>query len=459
MKLIICGAGQVGWQISKHLASENNDITVVDKDPELVRRLTNNLDVAGITGLASHPNILERAGARDADMIIAVTISDEVNMVICQVAHSVFSIPRKIARVRDQSYLEIDYSDLYRSEHMPIDVIISPEREVANAALQRLASPSAFEVEFFLDGQAQLIGLKLTEDCGVLKTPLRQLSELFSTLEALVVGIRRNKLLFVPKPEDQLFSDDEIYIFCTAKDRTRTLEIFGKTKKRGERVIIIGGGNVGLAVAQNLEIDKTSNLHTKIIEKSRGRAEEVADKLERTIVLNGDGLSLDLLEEANIEKVDAVLAVTDDDKTNMLTCTRAKGYGCPLTIALVNDPSLTSLLAPMGIDAYISPRATTVSSILQHIRHGLIRSVYSIGDAEAEVIEAQVISTSSIAGKFLKDIEWPDGALVGIIKQRSGITIPKSDTKFEDGGIVTLFSLSKDIAQIENLLQAGVDFF
>ena len=180
MKIIICGAGQVGWQIAKHLSIENNDITVIDKDHELISRLTNALDVAGITGLASHPNILDRAGAKDTDMIIAVTLSDEVNMVICQVAHSLFSVPRKIARVRDQSYLEIDYSDLYRTEHMPIDVIISPEREVADAAIQRLESPEAFEIETFMSGTSKMLGLKLTDDCPVLNTPLRQLTELFS---------------------------------------------------------------------------------------------------------------------------------------------------------------------------------------------------------------------------------------------------------------------------------------
>ena len=458
MKLIICGAGQVGWQIAKHLASENNDITVIDKDPDLVRRLTNSLDVAGVTGLASHPHILERAGAKDADMIIAVTLSDEVNMVVCQVAHSVFSVPRKIARVREQSYLSIDYSDLYRAEHMPIDFIISPEKEVANAAIKRLRAPSAFETESFLDGTTQLLGLKLAADCAVLETPLRQLSELFSTLEAIVVGIRRNRVLFIPKPEDQLFSEDEVYIFCSQKDILRTFEIFGKTVQSGERIIIIGGGNVGLEVA--LQLEKTfSNYHVKIIENNRDRAEKIADKLEKTIVLNGDGLDLDLLEEANIDKVDAVLALTDDDKTNMLSCTRAKASGCPVTIALVNEPSLTSLLSPMGVDGFISPRTTTVSSILQHIRHGLVKAVYSIGDAEAEVIEAQVLATSSMAGQSVRDIKWPKDSILGSIRVNGTTMIPKGDTKIQEGSLITIFALSKDIPDIEAMLQVGIDFF
>ncbi len=458
MKLIICGAGQVGWQIAKHLSSENNDITVIDKDAELVRRLTNSLDVAGVTGLASHPNVLDRAGAKDADMIIAVTISDEINMVVCQVAHSVFSIPRKIARVREQSYLAIDYSDLYRAEHMPIDFIISPEKEVANVAIKRLQAPSAFETENFLDGSAQLLGLKLAEDCAVLETPLRQLSELFSTLEAIVVGIRRNRTLFIPRPEDQLFAGDEVYIFCSKNDVARIFEIFGKIIKSGERLIIIGGGNVGFEVATQLE-RRFSQFHVKIIEKNRSQAEKIADSLEKTIVLNGDGLDLDLLEEANIDKVDAVLALTDDDKTNMLSCTRAKAAGCNVTISLVNDPSLASLLSPMGVDGFISPRTTTVSLILQHIRHGLVKSVYSIGDAEAEVIEAQVLGTSSIAGKAVRDIKWPKGSILGAIRINGKTIIPKGDTKLYDGAVITIFALSKDIPDIEGLLQVAMDFF
>jgi len=458
MKLIICGAGQVGWQIAKHLASENNDITVIDKDFELVRRLTNSLDVAGVTGLASHPHILERAGAKDADMIIAVTLSDEVNMVVCQVAHSVFSIPRKIARVREQSYLAVDYSDLYRAEHMPVDFIISPEKEVANAAIKRLQSPAAFETESFLDGSAQLIGLKLASDCAVLETPLRQLSELFSTLEAIVVGIRRNRTLFIPSPEDQLFAGDEAYIFCAQDDVKRIFEIFGKVEESSERIIIIGGGNVGLEVALQLE-SNFSQYHVKIIEKNRKRAEKIADKLEKTIVLNGDGLDIDLLEEANIDKVDAVLAITDDDKTNMLSCTRAKASGCSTTIALVNEPSLTSLLSPMGVDGFISPKTTTVSSILQHIRQGLVKAVYSIGDAEAEVIEAQVLGTSSLAGQAVRDIKWPKGSILGVIKINGETLIPKGDTKIQEGALITIFALSKDIPDIEAMLQVGVDFF
>ncbi len=458
MKIIICGAGQVGWQLARHLSTENNSVTVVDNNGTLVRRITDQLDVGGVTGFASHPDVLERAGARDADMIIAATFSDEVNMVTCQVAHSVFDIPRKIARLRSQAYLNSEYSDLYRREHLPIDVIISPEREVAEAALRRLASPAAFDTESFMDDEVQLIGLTLEEDCAVINTPLRQLSELFSTLKAVVVGVRRAGKLSVPHPNDQLFTGDQVYLVAAKEDVPRTYEIFGKSNPNTNRAIIVGGGNVGLFVAAKLE-NSQQKVHTKIIEKNRQQAETVADALSRTVVLHGDGLDMGLLEEANITKADAVLAVTDDDKTNLLSCARAKALGCPLTIALINDPSLTTLMAPLGIDAFINPRATTVSSILRHIRHGSVRKVYSVGDAEAEVIEAQVMGTSPLAGNLIREIAWPEGAMVGAILKRGKIVTPKGDTRIEEGDVLTVFTLSSDVPVIEKLFQVNIEFF
>ncbi len=458
MKVIICGAGQVGWQIARHLSGEDDDVTVVDNNPDLVRRATDTLDVQGIAGHASYPDILDRAGARDADMIVAATHSDEVNMVTCQVAHSVFSVPRKIARLRAQSYLTAIYSDLYRRDHMPIDVVISPEREVAEAALRRLSAPAAFDVQTFLEGQAQFIGIYLDEDCPVVNTPLRQLTDLFSTLRAIVVGVRRRKRLFAPEPKDQLFVGDAVYILAHADDMARTLEIFGKTSQRQERVVIVGGGNVGLAVAQALEA-RTDRVRAKVIEKNRQCAERAADALERTIVLNGDGLSAELLAEAGIERADAVLTVTDDDKTNILAAVRAKSEGCPMAIALVNDPTLESMLSPLGIDAYINPRATTVSSILRHIRLGRVRAVYSIGDAEAEVIEAQVLSTSPIAGQLIRDVDFPEGVLVGAVQKGDKVIRPTGGTRIDDGDIIVIFALAGDVREAERLFQVSIDYF
>ncbi len=458
MKVIICGAGQVGWQIARHLSGERNDVTVVDSDPDLVRRATDSLDVQGIAGFASYPDVLDRAGARDAEMVIAATYSDEVNMVTCQVAHSVFGVNRKIARLRSQSYLDAIYSDLYRRDHMPIDVVISPEREVAAAALQRLSAPAAFDTEVFMDGQAHLLGISLEEECPVVNTPLRQLTDLFSTLRATVVAVRREGTLFAPEANDQLFVGDDCYVFCHVEDIPRTLEVFGKKQTKQERIVLVGGGNVGLAVAQSLE-QRVPRVRTKVIEKSRHCAELAAEALERTIVLNGDGLDSGLLAEAGISRADAMLSVTDDDKTNMLACVRAKSEGCDYVIALINDPTLVPLMGPLGIDAYINPRATTVSSILRHIRHGRVRAVYSIGDAEAEVIEAEVLSTSPMAGKRIADIDFPEGVLVGAVRKGDDIIRPMGSTRIDEGDVVAIFAMATDVPEVERLMQVSIDFF
>jgi trk system potassium uptake protein TrkA len=424
-----------------------------------VRRATDTLDVQGITGFASYPDVLDRAGARDADLIIAATYSDEVNMVTCQVAHSVFDIRRKIARLRSQSYLDAIYSDLYRRDHLPIDVVISPEREVAQAALQRLAAPAAFDTETFMDGSARLIGLRLEEDCPVLNTPLRQLSDLFSTLRVVVLAVRRDGRLFAPEPGDQLFEGDACYLFAPTEDVPRMLDVFGKAQKRQDRVVIVGAGNIGLAVAQALEARPGGRVRTKVIEMNRARAERAADTLERTIVLNGDGLNTGILTEAGIARADAVLAVTDDDKTNMLAAVRAKSEGCPFAISLINDPTMVSLLDPLNIDAFINPRATTVSSILRHIRRGKVRAVYSIGDAEAEVIEAEVLSTSPLAGAAVRDIDFPEGVLLGGVKTGDRIRKPSGSLRIEAGDVVVIFALAADVAAVEKMLQVSIDYF
>ena len=448
MKVIICGAGQVGWQIARHLSGERNDVTVVDNDPELIRRATNTLDVQGISGFASYPDILDRAGARDADMIIAATYSDEVNMVTCQVAHSIFSIPRKIARLRSQSYLNAIYSDLYRRDHLPIDVVISPEREVADAALKRMAAPAAFDTEMFLNEKAQLIALQLDDDCQVLNTPLR----------TLVVAVRREGTLFSPESGDKLFSGDECYLMCHVDDAYRSVEVFGKPNLEQNRIIIIGGGNVGQRVASHLEANQ-KKISTKIIEKNINIAEVAAENLERTIVLNGDGLDVSILSEANVSRADTVLAITDDDKTNMLAAVRAKAQGCKMAIALINDPTLVPLMQPLGIDAYINPRATTVSSILRHIRHGRVKGVYAIGDAEAEILEAEVLSTSPIAGQKIRDIEFPESVLVGGLIKNEEFVKPSGGTLIEEGDTIALFTMAEDIPEVERLLQVSIDFF
>ena len=284
------------------------------------------------------------------------------------------------------------------------------------------------------------------------------MTDLFSTLRSVVVGVRREGTLFAPEPGDQLFVGDQAYIFSHVDDVPRTMEAFGKTLKKQERVVLVGGGNVGLAVASELE-SRTNRIRAKVIEKNRNCAVRAAELLERTIVLNGDGLDADLLDEAGVPRADAVLAVTDDDKTNMLACVRAKSEGCPYAIALINDPTLVPMMEPLGIDAYINPRATTVSSILRHIRHGRVRAVYSIGDAEAEVIEAEVLSTSPLAGQFIGEIDFPEGVLVGAVRKGDEVLRPVGRTLIEEGDVVSIFAMAKDVPEVERLLQVSINFF
>lgn len=457
MKVIICGAGQVGWQIARQLARENHEITVVDTDAALIQRATEALDVTGLEGFASHPDVLERAGADDADMIIAATHSDEVNLVTCQIAHAVFGVSRKIARLREASYRDTITGGRYRRDLVPVDVIISPEHEVAEAAFQRLASPAAFDTESFLDGKAMLVGIALDEDCPVINTTLRQLTDLFSTLHAVVVAIRRDATMFAPSADDQMFAGDEVYLLAERRELPRCFEIFGKAEARIERLVIIGGGNVGVAVAERLE--DGGRIRTRIIERNRQRAEAAADRLDRTMVLNGDGLARAMLDEADIAHAHAVLAVTDDDKTNILACVRARKMGARMAICLINDPTLGPLMGALGIDAHINPRASTVSSILRHLRHGRVRWVYSIGDGEAEVIEAQVLGTSPIAGQVIRDIEFPPGVLVGGMMRDGSYLKPVAATRIEEGDIIVIFAMATDVPEVERLLQVSIDFF
>jgi len=457
MKLIVCGAGQVGYQIARHLSGEGNAVTVIDTNAGLVRQVTDALDVSGIVGFASHPDVLARAGARDCDMLIAATSMDEVNMISCQVAHSVFEVPVKIARVRTESYLGAEWSDLFRRDHMPIDVIISPEAEVAKVTMRRLAATAAFDIEPFLDGKVEFVGMQISEDCAVINTPLRQLTELFSTLRTIVVAIRREGRIHAARADDQLLAGDEIYFIADHADVQRTFGIFGRENLVAERVVIVGAGNIGLRVAQ--QIEKKGGLRAKMIERDRSRAEYAADHLERTIVLNGDALNEEILEESGIGQADALVALTDDDRANLLACAIAHEAGCPIGIALAKDPLFERIAEPLGVDALINPRATTVSSILRHVRRGKVRAVYSVGGGEAEVIEAQVMATSPVAGKRLRDAGFPAGSLVGAVMTADGLVMPRGDTVIQVGDVLVVFAVRDAVRQVEQMFRVSMDFF
>jgi trk system potassium uptake protein TrkA len=457
MKVIICGAGQVGFGIARQLAVEQNTVTVVDQSADLIRKISDQLDVRGIVGHGSHPDILDRAGASDADMLVAVTFFDEVNMVACQVAHSIFNVPTKIARVRAQSYLLPIWQDLFSRDHMPIDVIISPELEVAKSVLRRLRVPGAFESISFADDKVQMIGVRLEDDCPIVNTPLNQLSELFPDLEIVVVGISREGKMFVPDKSDQMVVGDDVY-FIVGTDRVRrALDVFGHEEKEARRIILIGGGNIGLYVAQQLE-QIGNGVRVKIIEADKKRAERAADGLERTVVLHGDGLDEELLREAGVHEAEAVVALTNDDETNILTSLISKRLSGQRALTLVNNANYEPLIRSLGIDAAIDPRATTVSTILQHVRRGRILGLYSVHGGAAEVIEAEALETSQMVGAPLRDVDLPDGIIVGAIVRGDQFITPRGDTEVETGDRVVLFAQAEMIRKVEQLFRVSPFF-
>lgn len=456
MRIIVCGAGQVGHQIARQLSAENNDVAVIDRDAALVARTSESLDVRGVVGYASHPDVLQRAGARDADMLIAATYSDEVNMVACQVAHSVFEVPRKIARIRSREYRRPEWADMFRRDHMPIDVVISPEEEVARVVLQRLGSPSAFDSASFLDGRVRVVGTRIREDCPVTNTQLRQLTELFPDLQAVIVAVAREGRLRSAAPEDELYPGDEVYFVADESQVNRTLTLLGQSSEAAMRVVLVGGGNIGVQVSQELE---RSGARARLIEKDRARAEYAAERLERTVVIHGDGLDKDILEEASVSDAEAIVALTQDDKVNVLSCALAKQMNCARALALSNDPIFNSLAGPLGIDAFFNPRATTVSTILRHVRRGRIRALHSLMDGEGEVFEAQVLATSPMSGKKIRDLELPSGAVVGAVLSNGELKMPRGDLTIETGDAVVLFSLRRDLPQVERLFRVSLEFF
>ncbi len=458
MKVIICGAGQVGSGIARQLSSEHNEVTVIDNSPDLIQQMADALDVRTVVGYASHPDVLERAGAREADMIIAVTFADEVNMVACQVAHSIFNVPTKIARIRAQSYLRPEWQDLFTRDHMPIDVIISPELEVARAVMRRLELPGALEAIPFADGHVTFLGIALEDDCPVVNTPLRQLTELFPDLKAVVTGVQRGDKLFVPDSGDQMMVGDIAYVVADTQQIRRVLSLFGHEEQAARRVVIVGAGNIGRHVAEELE-SAHSKVKVKIIEADKARAVIAADELSRTVVLNGDALDEEVLREAGASQAETIVALTNDDEVNLLSCVMAKQLGCQRAVALVNNRAYAGLMGPMGVDAFVNPRATTVSTVLRHVRRGRIRGVSSVQDGKAEVIEAEALATSTLVGRPLREAELPGDIRIGAVLRNGEAIVPRGDTEIQAGDRVIIFALADEVRHVERMFRVSIEFF
>ena len=458
MRVIICGAGQVGFSIASYLSRENNDVTVIDNDAGMIARINMDLDANGILGSASSPEILEMAGANDADMIVAVTHQDEVNMVACQVAHSLFNVPKKIARLRQQVFRDPAWSNLFSRAHMPIDVIITPEEEVAKAVEMRLSVPGTTVVTSMGSGNVYLCGVMCEHDCPLVNTPLKQLKELFPDMQVNIIYIVRKGKPFIPDGDDQMLIGDEVMFVAEKSQVLRVLAGFGHEEQKASNVVIVGGGNIGLRLVRRLR-ETDQNIALKIIESDTERATKLSEDLEGVLVLNASGLDRSVLEEANIAETDTMIAVTNDDETNLLSSLLARQYGCERVIPLVNKDSYNVLIGSLGLGAVVSPKDITVSTIMRHVRRGRIKAVHNLLNDFGEVLEIEASDSLSIVNVALSDLNLPYGVLFCAIMRGDEVVIPKGSDVIKPGDHVIILATQGKAAMVEKLFSAPVDIF
>ena len=453
MNIIICGAGRVGYTIAKLLSEQDHSITVIDQSSEDIQKINDDLDVKSIVGKATYPSVLEKANAEDADMIIAVTRNDEINMLICQIAFSIFKIGKKIARIRSQDYLNPKFSLVYNKENLPIDVIISPEVEIAKSIQRKLEAPGAIDNVPFADNKIRLLEIDVNEKCPLIDIELNKITKKFPKLEANILGVVREEKFIILKKNDVLKLNDQAYVIINSSQMQLTLDAFGHNEKISSKFLIIGGGNIGFNLAKNLESTHES-ARIKIIEKNKERAEYIANELNNSLVINGNGLEEDVLKEANIDDSETVLALTNDDEDNLMVSVLVEKFSKDKrTMALINKPNYSILQSSLKIDDLIDPRMNTVSSILKHVHKGTIETAYSISNGDYEVIEAEIIDSSELIDKELKNSNLPENIRIGAILRKNDIIIPSSKFIFKKKDIVVFLAKRDQLPVVENLFR------
>ncbi len=459
MNIIICGAGRVGFTIAKLLSEQGHSITVIDQSSEDIQKINDSLDVKAIVGKATYPSILEKANAAETDMIIAVTRNDEINMLICQIAFSIFNIQKKIARIRSQDYLNPRFTRVYNKENLPIDVIISPEIEISKSIQRKLEAPGALDSVPFADNKIRLLEIFIKDDCKSIGIKFNELTNKYPKLEANIIGINRDNKFFIPKKTDSVKKDDKIYVIINSSQMSETLEAFGHEEKISKKILIIGGGNIGFNLAKNIE-ETLETVRVKIVEKNKERAEFLANQLNDAIVINGDGLDEEVLTEANLGEAETVLALTNDDEDNLMVSVLVEKFAKDQkdiddkrTMALINKPNYSLLQSSLKIDDLIDPRMTTVSSILKHIHKGTIENAYTLSDGEYEVIEAEIIETSELINKEIKNSNLPDELRIGAVLRDKKIIIPRSNFVFKKDDRVVFIVKKNSISFVENIFR------
>ena len=459
MNIIICGAGRVGFTIAKLLSEQGHSTTVIDQSSEDIQKINDSLDVKAIVGKATYPSILEKANASETDMIIAVTRNDEINMLICQIAFSIFKIPKKIARIRSQDYLNPKFTSVYNKENLPIDVIISPELEIAKSIQRKLEAPGALDNVPFVNNKIRLLEILIRKDCKSINIKFNELTKKYPKLEANIIGINRNEKFFIPKKTDSVRENDKIYIIINSIQMVETLDAFSHRERISKKILIIGGGNIGFNLAKNIE-ENLETVRVKIIEKNKERAEYLASQLNDAIIVNGDGLDEEVLSEANLGEAETVLALTNDDEDNLMVSVLVEKFAKDQkeiedkrTMALINKPNYSLLQSSLKIDDLIDPRMTTVSSILKHIHKGTIENAYTISNGEYEVIEAEIIETSELINKELKNSNLPEELRIGAILRNEKVIIPRSDFIFKKDDKVVFIVKKDSISFVENIFR------
>jgi len=457
MKILILGAGQVGGTLAENLAGEGIDITLVDANTQALDELRNKLDIQTIRGWGSHPDVLRQAGADDADMLIAVTSSDEVNMVACQVCYSLFRTPTKIARVRSASYL--DREGFFSGEHMPIDVLINPEEVVTDNIRQMLEHPGALQVLDFADGRIQLVAVKAYYGGPLVGQELRFLRQHMPNVDTRVAAIYRRDRAIIPKGNTVIEADDEVFFIAAREHINAVMAELRRVERPFRRVMIAGGGNIGLRLARAIE----PFFSVKVLEFSRDRCESLADTLHQSVVLNMDATDRERLLEENVEQCDVFCALTNDDEVNIMSSLLAKRLGARQVITLIGKPAYVDLVQGGDIDVAISPQQATTSSLLTYVRRADVARVHSLRRGAAEAIEAIAhgdARSSRVVGRALRDIDLPNGASIGAIARGDKVLIAHDDVVVEPGDHVILFLVDKrQVAAVERLFQVGITFF
>ena len=453
MNIIICGAGRVGFTISKLLSEQNHSITVIDQSSEDIQKINETLDVKAIVGKATSPAILEKANIAEANMIIAVTRNDEINMLICQIAYSLFKTPKKIARIRAQEYLDPKFSQLFNRDNLPIDFVISPEIEIAKSIHRKLESPGSSDNVPFADNNIRLLEIQVDERCPINNIKLNDLTKKFPKLNANILGVVRDKKFIFLKKNDVMKKNDKAYVAINSSQIQETLEAFGHNDPISKKILLIGGGNIGYNLAKYIE-SSTNDTRLKIIEKNKERAEFLAGELSNTIVINGDGLDEEVLKEANLDETETVIALTNDDEDNLMVGVLVEKFSQnKRTMVLTTKPNYSLLQTSLNIDDLIDPRMNTVSSILKHVHKGTIESAYSILNGEYEVIEAEIIETSDLINKELKNADLPDEIKIGAVLREKEVIIPRSNFVFKKNDIIVFIAKKDQIPLVENIFR------